>query len=136
MLGELIINSKDAYSNWGITLDDTSLSALMTPPPHKGFTENKSRTIDGKMVDIKNPRVDERIINLQLNITALTRSEFLNKYNLFCEELALGYLEISTIYLPNTIFRTIYVNCRQFTQFNGQIGKFILTLNEPNPTDR
>ena len=53
MVGQLYINSKDAYTTWGITLDETSLSALMTPAPAKDFTENKSRSIDGKMVSVK-----------------------------------------------------------------------------------
>lgn len=136
MVGELIINGKDAYSNWGITLDDTSLSSLMTPSSSKEFTENKSRSIDGKLVSVKNPRVDERDFSLQINITAPSRSLFVQRYNSFCQELATGKLNISTVYLPGVTFKTIYKNCRQFTQFNGQIGKFILSLNEPNPKDR
>ena len=28
---ELFINGKDAYTTWGISMDDTALSALMTP---------------------------------------------------------------------------------------------------------
>lgn len=136
MLGQLLINGKDAYSNWGVTLDDTSLSSLMTPPASKDFTENKSRSIDGKQVLVKNPRVDERDFTLQINLTAPSRSVFVSRYNSFCQELATGKLDISTIYLPGVTFKTIYKSCRQFTQFNGQIGKFILSLNEPNPTDR
>lgn len=40
---ELFINGKDAYTTWGISMDDTALSALMTPAPNKEFIENKSR---------------------------------------------------------------------------------------------
>ena len=136
MLGQLIINGKDAYSNWGVTLDDTSLSSLMTPPASKEFTENKSRSIDGKIVSVKNPRVEERDFMLQINLTAPNRSLFVQRYNSFCQELATGRLNIATIFLPGVTFKTIYKSCRQFTQFNGQIGKFILSLNEPDPTDR
>ena len=36
---ELFINGKDAYTTWGISMDDTALSALMTPAPNKEFIE-------------------------------------------------------------------------------------------------
>jgi len=136
MVGELTINGKDAYINWGITLDDTSVAALMTPPPSKDFTENKSRSIDGKVVNIKNPRVDERNIQLSINMTAPDRGTFLSRYGSFCEELATGQLDIQTVFTGSVIYRTIYKDCRQFEQFNGRIGRFVLTLNEPNPSNR
>lgn len=136
MLGQLLINGKDAYANWGITLDDTSLATLMTPAPVKDFTENKSRSNHGKQVSVKNARIDERDISLSINITAPNRSAFVARYNSFCQELATGKLDISTTYLPNVTFRTIYKGCRQFSQFNGRIGKFVLSLNEPNPANR
>jgi len=136
MVGELIINGKDAYTYWGITLDNTSVSALMTPPPSKDFTENKSRSIDGKVVNIKNPRLDERNIQLSINITAPDRGAFLLRYWSFCEELATGQLDIQTVFTGSAVYRTIYKDCRQFEQFNGRIGKFVLTLNEPDPSNR
>ena len=52
MIGELFINGKDAYTTWGISMDDTSLSALMTPAPNKDLVENKSRLEHGKRVMI------------------------------------------------------------------------------------
>lgn len=42
MIGELFINGRDAYSTWGISMDDTSLSALMTPAPNKEFILNSA----------------------------------------------------------------------------------------------
>lgn len=136
MVGQLIINGKDAYTNWGITLDDTSVSALMTPAPVKEFTENKSRSIDGKQVLVKTPKIDERNIMLSINITAKDRTTFLSRYNSFCQELATGQLNIQTAFTGGIIYKTLYKDCRQFEQFNGRIGKFMLSLNEPNPANR
>ena len=48
--GQLYINGKDAYITWGIFLDETALSALMTPAPNKEFISNKYRSKDGKSV--------------------------------------------------------------------------------------
>ena len=136
MVGQLTINGKDAYSTWGITMDDTSLSALMTPAPIKEFTENKSRLNNGKQVLVRNPRMDERNLILSINITAKDRETFLSRYNSFCQELATGQLNIQTSLTGTITYRTIYKDCRQFEQFNGRIGKFALSLNEPNPANR
>lgn len=117
-------------------MDDTSLSALMTPPGLKDFTENTSRSIDGKVVSIKNPKFKDRDVVLSINITAPDRDTFLSRYNSFCTELKTGELKIKTAYTGDTVYKMIYKDCRQFEQFNGRIGKFLLSLNEPNPGDR
>lgn len=136
MTGELFINNKDAYTTWGISMDDTSLSALMTPPPLKEFVEDSSRLEHGKRVDTSNPKIDERNITLQLNLTARDKDEFFSRYLSFCEELAKGTLNIRTKYQPTVTYHTIYLSCSQFSQFMQGIGKFTLRLNEYNPSER
>lgn len=136
MKGELYINGKDAYVTWGISMDDTALSALMTPAPNKELIENKSRLEHGKRVIVSNPKKDERNLTLQINLTALDRDTFFARYYSFCRELDSGILEIRTKYQPTVLYRTIYVSCQQFSQFMQGIGKFVLKLNEPNPMDR
>lgn len=136
MTGELFINGKDAYAEWGISLDDTSLSALMTPPPNKELIENSSRLEHGKRVITDNVKVDERNLTLQINLTAPTKDLFFDRYLSFCNELKTGTLNIRTKYQPAVLYRTIYVSCNQFSQFMQGIGKFVLKLNEPNPENR
>ena len=136
MIGELFINSKDAYSTWGISLDNTSLSSLMTPPPNKDFIENKSRLSHGKKVITTNPKMDERNVTLQIHLTARDETDFFNKYESFCEELSKGVLNIRTKYQPNVMYRMIYLSCSQFSQFMRGIAKFALKLNEPDPSNR
>lgn len=136
MKNELIINGKDAYTTWGISMDTSSLSALMTPPPMKGFIENKSRLEHGKRVITSNPRIDERNITLTFNLTAKNEEQFFSRYNSFCEELAIGVLNIKSKYQPDVVYKTIYLSCNQFTQFMRGIAKFSLKLIEPNPKDR
>mgnify|MGYP001416335654 CR=1 FL=1 len=41
MKDELYINGKDAYTTWGVSMDDTALSELMTPVSNKTFIELK-----------------------------------------------------------------------------------------------
>ena len=134
--GELFINNKDSYDNWGISMDTSSLSALMTPAPNKEFIENKSRLEHGKRVIAASPKVDERNLTLTINLTAKDENEFFEKYDSFCQELATGVLNIRSKYKPDIVYRTIYLSCNQFTQFMRGIAHFSLKIVEPNPMDR
>ena len=136
MKGELFINGEDAYLQWGISMDDTSLSELMTPPANKAFIENESRLQHGKRVVVANPKLDQRNLTLQINLTAPTEEQFFVRYSNFCKELATGVLHLKTKYQPGVVYKTIYLSCGQFSQFMRGIGKFSLKLNEPNPNDR
>lgn len=135
MKGELFINGKDAYVEWGLSLSDTALSALLTPAGMKDPIENKSRALNGKKI-ISIPRQDERNLSLEVHFCAKTKDVFWQRYKSFCDELAKEVLEIKISLLPDVVFRTTYVNCTQFSQFMQGIAKFTLRLNEPDPTDR
>lgn len=134
--GQLKINGKDAYLTWGVTMDDTSLSALMTPPSVKAYIENNDRTEHGKRVIIDNVRIDSRDITLQLNLTARSEEEFFSRYSSFCDELSKGILDIETSYQKGIVYHCIYQSCSQFSQFMRGIGKFTLKIAEFNPKNR
>lgn len=134
--GELYINGVDAYTEYGMSLESSALSALMTPPPNKELIENKSRLEHGKRVVNTNPKVDERELNLQFHITAKNRTDFLNKYSKLCGLLESGEIEIKTSYQSDVLYRMNYISCTQFSQFRLGMAKFTLRLNEPNPKNR
>ena len=137
MKEKLIINGENADEKWGISLGESSLSELMTPPANKAFIENESRLQHGKQILVANPKVEARNLTLQLNLTAATKSAFFDKYNLFCKEvLATGVLNIESGYQEEVVYKTIYVSCSQFSQFMQGIAKFSLKLIEPDPSDR
>ena len=139
MRGECYINNKDAHDEWGLIFGETSLSALLTPAPVKGYIENKSALIHGKQVlsgEENPPKIDERDLQLVFAIKAKNLTEFLTKYSNFVKELEKGKLNIRTKYQPGVVYHLLYVSCQQFKQFNGRLGKFILKLNEPNPKNR
>lgn len=138
-IGELYINNKDAYDEWGVSMDSSALSALMSPPPMKSYVENKSALTDGKQVLVCAtfpPKVDERNITLTINLTANNETQFFARYASFCAELEKSTLDIRTKYQPSVIYHTKYVSCSQFTQFMRGMAKFSLKLNEPNPKNR
>ncbi len=133
--GTLFINKKDAYTEWGISLDTQSLSALMTPAPQKDAITNASRNANGKQVAV-NTKVADRDLNLTIVLTATSEDEFFARYESFCNELATGVLDIRTKYQPTKEYHCLYISCNSFTQFMQGIGKFSLKLNEYNPADR
>lgn len=134
--GELFINSKDAYEEYGLSLSDGALSALMTPAPNKSLIESAYRKLPGKKVIPKDVVQDSREMNLEVHITAPDRSTFYQRYGDFCNELKKGVLEIRTSFQPTVYYRCIYLSCTQFSQFVQQMAKFSLKLSEPDPTNR
>ncbi|MBR1526836.1 MAG: hypothetical protein IJ640_09300 [Prevotella sp.] len=134
---QLTINGADAFQRYGIIMPDGGMAALRKPAPNKAFIQNKSRLQHGKRVIRKNPKKDERQIILPIIITAKDESDFNEKYDLFVSEvLDTGYLVIKTSKQPNVYYRCIYEDCQQYTEFAGEMAKFMLSLTEPNPDNR
>ena len=133
---EITINGVNA-SRWGITLSSGGFSALRKPAPNKPFIESKSRLQHGKRVVRNNPRKDERSLILPINMTALSESDFITKYDLFVSEvLDTGQLNISTTSQPTVVYRCIYEVCQQYQEFMQGMAKFMLLLTETNPNNR
>lgn len=134
--GQLKINGKDAYLTWGISMDDTSLSSLMTPPSVKPYITNDDRMRHGKEYLSTPIYVESRDLTLQLNLTAKNEEQFFTRYASFCEELAKGILDIETSFQEGVVYHCLYQSCSQFSQFMREIGKFILKVTETNPNNR
>lgn len=139
--GQLYINGVDAFVRWGVSLNQDGLSALMTPAPCKEYISNSSRLEHGvRYVDADKPqtvKIDERQINITINLIASTEEQFFARYAAFCTEvLETGVLEIRTSFQPTTLYRCKYNSCTQFSQFMRGIAQFSLRLTEPNPKNR
>ena len=134
--GQLKINGSDAYTTWGISMDDTALSALMTPPAIKAYIDNNNRIEHGKRYVTTPLYVDSRDITLQLNLTANDEQQFFERYSAFCDVLSKGVLDIETSFQKGVVYHCLYQSCSQFSQFMRGIGKFVLKITEPNPNER
>ena len=134
--GQLKINGKDAYTTWGLFLEETALSALLAPAPNKAYIANDNRLENGTRIAESAIKVGERDLTLTLNLSASTENDFFSKYASFCSELAKGKLNIETSFQPGVTYHCYYISCTQFSQFMRGIGKFALKLTEPNPTNR
>lgn len=134
--GVLTINGQDAYTTWGISLDEQGLSRLMTPAPHKEPVQNKNMAMNGTHIVGAVTYKDVRTISLPMHIKAPTKAAFLQNYANFCSSvLDTGWLHISVSYLPGKVFHFIYEDCQQFSEFMCEMAHFTLSLSEPDPTN-
>lgn len=126
---------------WGVTLAETSLTALMTPASAKDYVTSQSRLEHGKRTDSGNVRMDARDVQLTFALQAPSLAQFLMRYNAFCDELKKGQIDLTVRIsegdtFMQTTYHLYYISCSQFSEYNGRLGRFVLKLNEPNPEDR
>lgn len=137
MTGDVTINGYDAFTRYGVNLEDGALSTLMTPAPMKDFVEGKSRARHGKSVIVNNAKYDSREMTLPFHLIAVSKDAFFEKYALFCSEvLSKGKFELKTRYQSDVVYRLVYISCSQFSQYGQSLAKFSLKVEEPDPTDR
>lgn len=108
----------------------------MCPPPMKDYIEDESRLEHGKRVITEGAKVAGREVTLTLSLFAGDETAFYSHLNAFCTELEKATLDIELECQAGTIYKCIYKQCSQFTQYNGRLAKFSLKLEEPNPKDR
>lgn len=135
---ELIINGKEARTEWGIVANTRLVASLLSPPQPKDPIQSTSRLEHGTRTVIPEGtiRLSARELTLEVGMTAPTYADFLARYADFIDELTGGWLRIETDFIPGAVFKCRYVSCTQFTNYNGRAAKFILRLEEPNPADR
>ena len=133
---KLYINGIDANITYGITLDPTGLSALMTPPGMKENVKNTSRLEHGTRVITAHPHMAARQLSLAINLVARDPQQFHTRYAAFCQVLAGGFLDIHTTAQPGIEYHLEYNSCSQFSQYHQGIAKFMLKLTENDPSDR
>lgn len=133
--GELYINNIDAYSAWGISMEEGSLSKLLTPTGLKEMATNESRLENGVRVVPVEAREKDRTLTLEIHMLASSQADFFTKYNAFCEQLKKGAIDIKTAYSAD-IYHCYYQECSQFSQLRFGIAKFSLKLHEPDTTNR
>ena len=142
--GQFYINSHDAYTYvaatghpaLGVSLSDTALSALMSPPAMKEDIINESRLEHGRRRTSTGNMMQERELSLPIHSTAKSKENYLTQYNDLLDILQGVELNISTSFQSDVVYKCRYVSCTQFTQFINGMAKLVLRLVEPDPSDR
>lgn len=138
MKGELIINGKDAWTQWGVNMGEGFIDTLDAPLPMKEYIENESRLEDGKRVLTSNVKKDSREITLSFTITGTSESDYRSKKKAFETELYNGALTISVPKISSDVYHLIYTgkNVSYGLSLDRCFGNFSAKFEEPNPSDR
>lgn len=138
MKGELIINGKDAWTQWGVNMGEGFIDTLDAPLPMKEYIENESRLEDGKRVLTSNVKKDSREITLSFTITGTSESDYRSKKKAFETELYNGALTISVPKISGDVYHLIYTgkNVSYGLSLDRCFGNFSAKFEEPNPSDR
>lgn len=138
MKGELYINGKDAWLEWGVNMGKEFLDTIDGFVPMKSYIENESRLEHGKRVLVVAPRVASRDLTLNFTIKGENETDFRQKRRRFEGELQNGNVEVRIPLLGESVYRLIYTGknvsygmsqARDFCTFSAK-------FEEPNPADR
>lgn len=138
MKGELYINGKDAWTEWGVNMGDGFLDAIDSFAPMKEYIENDSRTEHGKRVLVVAPRVAARDLTLRFTVMGKNEEEFRSRRKAFEEELRKGEVDVSVPALGDDIFHLIYTGKNVSYAMNRTRTFCTISskFEEPNPLDR
>lgn len=136
MTGDLLINTKDAYTTFGINMGDDFIETLLTPPPMKALVSNNSPLEHGSRVTGA-PFTEEREITLAFVIEANSQEDYITKYKAFMTELKLGYININVPPIGAETYKLVYLEC-PVKPFGKKFFtcKLSLKFKEPNTEDR
>lgn len=137
MKGDLIINEKDAFTEWGISMSDKFIPTIKSPAPMKELIENESRLEHGKRVITDNPKVDSRTITLTFHMMGRDKAQYDTRYDSFINELYGLIINIKVPDLGDQVYRLIYKKHTSFSENYGRTsGKISVQFEEPDPMDR
>lgn len=138
MKGELIINGKDAWTQWGVNMGEGFIDTLDAPLPMKEYIENESRLEDGKRVLTSNVKKDSREITLSFTITGTSENDYRTKKKAFEAELYKGSLTVSVPKVSADVYHLIYTgkNISYGLSIDRCFGRLSAKFEEPNPSER
>ena len=138
MTGELFINGKDAYKEWGVNMGKGFLDALDEPAGLKGYITNDSKLKDGVDYCDMTPKVNERQVTLTFTITVANQDDYRIKRKAFLNELYNGNVSLKIPSMSEDVYHLKYKDstgayAQNLERTFCKIGvKFI----EPNPENR
>lgn len=138
MTGELYINGKDAWTEWGVNMGEGFIDAIDAFVPMKDYIENDSRLEHGKRVLISNPRVASRELTLRFTIKGSDEADYRAKRKAFEAELQKVTVDIKVPVLGEETYHLIYLG--KSVSYALNLSRTFSTMSskfeEPNPTNR
>lgn len=138
MTGDLIINSKDAWTTWGVRMGDGFIDTIDGFNEMKEYIESESRLEHGKRVITDNVKVASRQITLQFTIEGDSESDYRTKKKSFQAELEKGAVNIKIPALGNEVYKLVYLGKSVSYALSSDrcFGKVSSKFEDPNPTNR
>lgn len=138
MTGELYINGKDAWTEWGVNMGDDFISALDSFVPMKEYIENESRLEHGKRVIVSNPRIASREMTLRFTIKGNDAVDYRAKRKAFEQELQKGIVDIKVPAIGEEVYHLIYLGKSVSYALNMSRTFSVISskFEEPNPANR
>lgn len=117
---------------YGAFLEESSLSALLTPAPMKDNPSDDSPLYHGARYDSATPRRNKREITLVIGFKAKDFETFLSNYGAFCTDILSN--QYFTLTCEAGTFNLLYKSCTQVEEWaKSGVAKFSLKVIEPNP---
>ena len=134
---ELIINGKDAFTEWGIRMGDGFLDTLNGYSPMKEYITNNDRTQDGVQY-IGTPKVNERNVTLNFTLEGASAPDFAAKNKAFASVMRQGDITIQVPSDSADVYHLKYTgkSCTFARNTERTFAKIGLAFIEPNPTNR
>ena len=138
MTGELFINGKDAWNEWGVQMGNGFLDSLDGFFKMKPYIESNSRLEHGKKIITSNAKVDSRDITLDFTITGMSESDYRSKKKAFQLELQAGSFTLKVPSLGNDVYNMVYTGdgMSYALSLSRRFGHFSAKFTEPNPMNR
>lgn len=138
MTGELYINGKDAWTEWGVNMGEGFLDAIDGFAPMKEYIENDSRLEHGKRVLVVDPKVASREVTLHFTIMGVSQADYRAKRIAFESELRKGSVDVKVPELGEHVYHLVYLG--KSVSYGLNISRTFSTLSakfdEPNPMER
>lgn len=138
MTGELYINGKDAWTEWGVNMGDGFLDAIDSFAPMKEYIENESRMEHGKRVLMVAPKVASRDLTLRFTIKGSSEADFRTKRRAFEEELRKGAVDVRVPVIGDDVYHLIYTG--KSVSYGMSMTRAFCSVSakfeEPNPMKR
>ena len=137
-MADLLINGKDALSEWGVRMGNGFIDALDIPLTMKAYIENESRLEHGKRVIVGSPKIASRTVTLPFTIEGVSSSDYQSKKKSFELELYKGLVEIQVPANSGDVFSLVYKgNCTSYGHNQARtFGKFSAKFEEFDPSNR
>ena len=117
---------------YGAFLEESSLSALLTPAPMKDNPNDDSPLYHGVRYDSATPRRNKRELTLVIGFKAKDFETFLSNYGEFCTDILSN--QYFTLTCEAGTFNLLYKSCTQVEEWaKSGVAKFSLKVIEPNP---